>query len=191
MSCIQYWEKGIQNDPNYSKNYYNACLFYNNTNEKIWALLYGEIFINLDPQGKKTPEMKELLLNNYRYLFSKSALDSLAPSNNIFIQKLLANIYKQHSVIEEKVTASTLTMLRTRFILDWYYDTSEASSFQLFDYHKQLLEQGLFEAYNQWLFGSTDDLIKFQNWTQLHNTEYKAFIQFQQSKLFKIKRSGG
>ena len=186
MNCITYWEKGIQNDPNYANNYYNACLFYNQKNEKIWPLIYGEIFVNLDPSGKKTPEMKEMLLNNYRQLFSQSALNSLAPSNNTFIQKFLGTIYKQHNVIADTVTTSTLTMLRTRFILDWFYDPTDAMPFYLFEYHKQLLEIGLFEAYNQWLFGSTEDLIKFQNWAQLHNTEYKAFVQFQQSKLFKI-----
>src|SRR5688572_16657164 len=42
--AIKYWEKGIQLDPAYSGNYYNAALYYFYTKDKVWSLLYGEIF---------------------------------------------------------------------------------------------------------------------------------------------------
>ncbi|MFN9981990.1 MAG: tetratricopeptide repeat protein, partial [bacterium] len=41
--AITCWEDGIQADPSYGGNYYNAALHYSKINEPIWALLYAEI----------------------------------------------------------------------------------------------------------------------------------------------------
>ncbi|HRF20053.1 MAG TPA: hypothetical protein PK977_17875, partial [Chitinophagaceae bacterium] len=43
FSAIQQWEKGIEADPAYGGNYYNAALFYFYTKDKVWSLIYGEI----------------------------------------------------------------------------------------------------------------------------------------------------
>jgi hypothetical protein len=48
-------------DPNYSSNYYNACKFYYLTVDKVWSLIYGEIFVNLESYSKRTPEVKKIL----------------------------------------------------------------------------------------------------------------------------------
>ena len=47
FSAIEQWEKGIQVDPAYSGNYYNAARFYFYTKDKVWSLVYGEIFVNM------------------------------------------------------------------------------------------------------------------------------------------------
>ena len=47
-SAIDQWEKGIQVDPAYSGNYYNAALYYFYTKDKVWSLIYGEIFVNME-----------------------------------------------------------------------------------------------------------------------------------------------
>ena len=64
--CIDYWEKGIEKDPSYARNYYNACKFYALQQDYVWSMIYGEIFVNLDPYGIKTAEIKDLVLNNCR-----------------------------------------------------------------------------------------------------------------------------
>jgi hypothetical protein len=48
------------------------------------------------------------------------------------------------------------------------------------------LQEGLFDAYNQWIFGSVQNLAGFQNWITTHSTEYGAFNSFQKNKPFKI-----
>ena len=47
-SAIKLWEKGIEVDPSYGNNYYNASKYYFLTRDKIWSLIYGEIFINIE-----------------------------------------------------------------------------------------------------------------------------------------------
>ncbi len=58
--------------------------------------------------------------------------------------------------------------------------------FKLFDYHQQLIREGMFEAYNQWLFGTVENLAAYDNWTKTHSDAYTKFSNFQKSRVFKI-----
>lgn len=184
--CIDFWEKGIQKDPSYPKNYYNACKFYNVQNENVWTILYGEIYANMDPFGTKTAEIKDIILNAYKKYYNTVINEGALKDKNKFIQKVSTNINKQAYIVADEISVSRLTMVRARFILDWYYDKTDKFPFKLFELHQQLLREGLFDAYNQWLFGSTENLSYFQNWTQLHNVEYATFIKYLKSNPFKM-----
>ena len=181
---IKQWEKGIEVDPAYSRNYYNAAKFYFLTVDRVWSILYAEIFINIDPSSNKTPEMKELLLESYKKLFSDVNLEQNNKDKNEFVKIYLQAMNKQSGLASQGINTETLTMIRTRFILDWNSNSGTKYAYQLFDYHKQLLQEGLFEAYNQWLFGSVQNLAGFQNWIVTHATEYSAFNDFQRSRVF-------
>jgi hypothetical protein len=77
-------------------------------------------------------------------------------------------------------------MIRTRFILDWYQTYAAKYPFRLFDYQQQLIREGMFDAYNQWLFGTTENLAAYDNWTKTHTEEYNGFNAFQRSRIFKM-----
>jgi len=183
---IKQWEKGIEVDPSYSRNYYNAAKFYFLTVDKVWSIVYGEVFINLEPSSNKTPEIKELLLESYKKLFSEVNLEQNNKDKNEFVKAFLQSMNKQSALVSQGINTETLTMIRTRFILDWSNNGAKKLPYQLFDYHRQLLQEGMFDAYNQWLFGSVQNLAGFQNWIVTHNTEYSAFSSFQKSRVFKI-----
>ncbi len=183
--CIDFWERGIELDPTYARNYFNACKYYDNL-ETIWSIIYGEIYVNLDPLNPKSPEIKDILLNNYKNYFSDYSNEKYLKEKNKFAQKVLSNLSKQNDIAREKgISTLTLTMIRTKFILEWYQDNTEKYPFKLFDFHLNLLREGLFESYNQWLFGSSENLTSFQNWTQLHNQEYDEFMQYFKAKPYK------
>ena len=155
-SAINQWEKGIQLDPAYSGNYYNAALYYFYTKDKVWSLIYGEIFVNMESLSERGVAMKQQLLQGYKEkLFAEADLMKGEEKNKSeFAKAFLQTMGKQSSLANKGITTETLTMIRTRFILDWY--TANASKFplRLFDYQQQLLKEGMFEAYNQWLFGA-------------------------------------
>ena len=115
--AIRFWEKGIEVDPNYSSNYYNASKFYYFTYDKVWSLIYGEIFINLESYSKRTPEIKSLLVEGYKKLFTE-----LKASKNFQNQKSVRNAYlavmnDQASTVTLGVTPESLNILRSKFIL--------------------------------------------------------------------------
>jgi hypothetical protein len=184
--CIDYWEKGIEKDPAYSRNYYNASKFYALQQEYLWSLIYGEIYINIDPYGNKTAEVKDIVLNGYKKLYMSLLTDGDVKDKNKFVQKVLSNLSKQNATASQGISVNKLIMIRTGFILDWYNDKTEKYLFHLFEFHQQLLREGLFEAYNQWLFGSSENLSAFQSWTQLHNQEYAALTKFLKSNPYTV-----
>lgn len=187
-NAINYWEKGIQADPSFSGNYYNAALYYYYTKDKIWSLLYGEIFVNMESLTPRGAAMKELLLNSYKEkLFSNAdVLKGEENNKSEFAKAVLQTMNQQGSIANRGITTETLTMIRTRFITEWYAKHAKKFPFRLFDYHQQLLQDGMFEAYNQWLFGTVENLPAFETWVKKHQDQYAKFTTFQKGRIFKM-----
>lgn len=185
-NAIRLWEKGIEMDPNYSANYYNAARYYYYTPDKTWSIIYGEIFVNMESYSRRTIEIKSLLLESYKKLLTDTDIMKNQNSKNPFIAAYLNTISRQSAVITKGITPESLTMLRSRFVLDWDDKYASRFPFRLFEYHRQLLKEGLFEAYNQWLFGPIQNLTAFQNWTNKHPEAYTEFTGFQQGRIFKM-----
>ncbi|HLG38820.1 MAG TPA: hypothetical protein VI461_04090, partial [Chitinophagaceae bacterium] len=187
-SAIEQWEKGIQVDPSYPGNYYNAAMHYFYAKDKVWSLIYGEVFINMESMTERATAIKQLLLQGYKEkLFADADLMKGEEKNKSeFAKAFLQQMNKLSSLAEKGITIETLTMIRSRFILDWYTASATKFPFRLFDYHRQLLQEGMFEAYNQWLFGPVDNLAAYDNWTKTHTEQYTAFNNFQKNRIFKM-----
>ncbi len=188
FSAIEQWEKGIETDPGYSGNYYNAALYYFYAKDKVWSLIYGEIFVNMESLSERGATMKEQLLQLYKEkLFADADLMKGEEKNkNEFAKAFLQGMSKQSSLASKGINTEVLTMIRTRFLLDWYEKNAAKYPFRLFDYQLQLIREGMFDAYNQWLFGATENLAAYDNWTKTHAEEYNGFNIFQRSRIFKM-----
>jgi tetratricopeptide (TPR) repeat protein len=188
FTAIEQWQKGIQNDPAYAGNYYNAALYYFFTKDKVWSLVYGEIFVNMESLSERGAAMKQLLLQGYKEkLFAEADLMKGEEKNkNEFSRAFLTSMNKQSSLANKGLTIETITMIRSRFILDWYATYAAKFPFKLFDYQQQLLKEGLFEAYNQWLFGPVENLPAFDSWTKTHSEQFASFTNLQKNRIFKM-----
>ena len=184
--AIKMWEKGIQVDPNISSNYYYASKYYSEKGNALWSVLYGETFVNIESLSQRTIEIKDLVYYNYKQLFITDILSNINKKGSPF-EKAVATIYEKLSkVVAEGVTPESLTVLRTRFILNWYQDDVPKFPFRLFEHQQLLLRQGIFNAYNQWLFGATASTRDFQFWVNTHEEEMKDFQNYQRSVVYKI-----
>lgn len=188
FSAIEQWEEGIKMDPGYGGNYYNAALYYFYAKDKVWSLIYGEIFVNMESLSERGAAMKEQLLQAWKEkLFADADLMKGEEKNKSeFAKAFLQGMSKQATLAERGINTEVLTMIRTRFILDWYQQAANKFPFRLFDYQQQLIREGMFEAYNQWLFGATENLAAYDNWTKTHSEQYNDFNVFQRSRVFKM-----
>jgi Tfp pilus assembly protein PilF len=184
--AIHFWEKGIEVDPSYSSNYYNASKYYSYTTDKVWCLVYGEIFVNLESYSRRTPEIKSLLVTEYKKFFADIKNVKSAAGKNPFALAYVNIMTDQSSSVAAGVTAESLGNLRSKFVLEWFEKFADKYPFRLFEYHRQLLKDGLFDAYNQWIFGASIGLTSFQNWTTQHMDDYNRFITFQKGRVFKL-----
>ena len=186
--AIKAWEKGIEVDPSFGYNYYNASKYYYQGGNYIWCLLYGETFINIESFTSRTAEIKDILLNAYKKLFADPDLLNNVKDKSAFEIAFLTCMNRQNDVVIRGINPETLTMIRTRFILDWNRNYASKYPFKLFEMQQQLLEQGLFPAYNQWIFGASQNLAAYQNWTSNHSQEAEDFKKFKAAYIFKIPR---
>lgn len=186
-NAIKYWERGIKDDPSYAGNYYNAALYYYYTKDKVWSLVYGEIFVNMESLTERAAAMKKLLLEGYKEkLFADANISKDDKNKSEFAKAFLETMNRQSGVANKGLNTDVLTMIRTRFILDWYKTHAAKYPFRLFDYQQQLLREGMFEAYNQWLFGTVESLPVYDNWTKTHSEAYNKFATFQKGRIFKM-----
>lgn len=186
FTAIDQWEKGIKSAPNYPDNYLNAMRYYFASQDGIWSIIYGEIFLNLEPATERSGEAKNILFDSYKKLFTQPDLLSNTKKKSKFEVAYL-NIMDQYSdIIARGMSVETLTMIRTRFILDWFKNDGDKFPFLLFDQHKYMLENGMFPSYNQWLFGSSQNQAALKHWIELHPDEYNNFINYLQTRRFRV-----
>lgn len=184
------WEKGVEFEPNFHMNYYNLAKSYFVSKRPIWAIIYGETFINMERYSQRTEEIKSIIFDSYKQLIANSQLARFSSlkeqqrndrSKSDFELKT-SKIYTDLSeIVLGGVDVDNIVMLRTRFLLRWMQVEQQKYPFQLFEYLNNLLATGHFEAYNQWLFGKAADNVNYINWVKENNTEYSNFEQFYRS----------
>lgn len=187
--AIAQWEKGIEQDPGYSGNYFNASNYYASNDNLFYEIIYGEIFLNLESYSTRSADVKGLLLEAYKKIYNDGTLSKLMSDKKKsgFEQLYLATLAQSSSLASEGVTAENLTAIRTRFVLDWFSAKNDAKyPFRLFSHQQYLLREGLFDAYNQWIFGAANSPSAYQVWIDVHDKQAVAFKQFQQSRVFKV-----
>lgn len=184
--AIDNWEKGIKADPNYSSNYYNACIYYTKAGNWIRVALYGEIFANLESFTERTADVKKAVLNAWQKLFLPTVISQQLKNNPPAFEKtVLQTMEKIVPTVAAGFQAETSTSIRSKFILDWF-KTNTGFAFGLFDQQQYFLRENLFEAYNQWLFTESVNQDAFKIWKDTHPKEAAAFESHQKTRLFKL-----
>lgn len=182
--ALKTWLEGLKKDRNYHLNYYEAAMAYMRTDNAIWPILFGEIFILKEPTTRRAEETRIMLLDAYKKLFfsplkkgeeSKNIVSN-APAN--FEQAVEQTFQKLFYLVSDGITTENLTMLRTRFIIDWSAQYQERYPYSLFRYQEQLITNGHFDAYNQWLWGKVENAQQFAAWTQSFQAEMSSLDSY-------------
>jgi hypothetical protein len=69
--------------------------------------------------------------------------------------------------------------------MEWMSDNAKLYPYQLFSHWQHMIREGIFEAYNQWLFGASFGADAYQNWQNTHAEEAQKFKEFQQSRIYR------
>jgi Tfp pilus assembly protein PilF len=187
--AIVQWEKGIETDANYSSNYYNAVKYYvqQNSPNLFWILIYGELFVNLESYTGRTVEMKKVLLEGYKKFYNTSDLTTnLKGSVSAFEKETINTLVKSSAIASDGINAGNIMAIKTRFVLDWFQGNEAKFPFRLFDHYQHMLKEGIFDAYNQWIYGSAANTEAYNLWVKTHDKEAEAFKKFQTARIFKI-----
>ncbi|MFN8360274.1 MAG: tetratricopeptide repeat protein [Candidatus Kapaibacterium sp.] len=192
--ALGYYEKGIEVEPKFPSNYYHAARLYCSSSEEVWGMIYGEIFMNLERNSKRTSEISKLLYDTYKHeikFTSDTSFSVSFSSNSIFIPGNLQDpsamklpfgvgVYEPTLMFSmffiTSISIHSLDTIRSAFI-DNYFKNGHDKQYPnvLFSYQKRLKDAGHSEAYNHWILmkGDEDGFVK---WKAAHAEKWAGFV---------------
>lgn len=191
--AIGYFEDGIKVAPSFSSNYYWAARLLFNSTEKVWGMLYGEAFMNLERNSPRTAEISKLLYDTYQSQITFKGSDTTVvrfSSSTILVpakgQKLKlpygSMVYEPVLLVslgkERTLDAFALDRIRTSFVQNYYsLSFSKDKPNVLFDYQQRLLQAGHLEAYNHWLLMMGNEAA-FSEWEKANPGKWQRFADW-------------
>lgn len=205
--ALPFYEKGIESDPQFPSNYYRAALLYCSSTEEVWGMIYGEIFMNLERNSKRTSEISKLLYDTYKsqiqftsdssytVSFCKNATISINDLKNPkkMILPFGIGLYEpllMMSLVNEKtIDLNSLDRIRTNFI-ETYYKNDHDKKYPniLFDYHNKVKKAGHLEAYNHWILMKGDEEA-FEAWYNSNKEKWENFAKWFSENGLKVDNS--
>jgi len=184
-SALWYWESGIRLDPAYARNYYYAAKYLAVSEDWLKAFLLGTYFLNLENSGEKHIEIKALVADAHKN-WIEDLLKSDGTTQTLPVLHRLDKLARtQKSQLAQGNTTMDLIAFHVRLVFDWFNNNPDSISIKLLDHHRQLLREGHFESYMQWLLGASTNQVVFQRWYALNDRAYHAFKQYLQKHPFK------
>ncbi len=197
--ALNYYELGIKAEPSYPSNYFRAAIIYMSSDDAVWGMIYGEIFINLERNTKRTVIMSELL---YKVYTSQIKVDGKNKYSVNFASNVIkvtkedlesdkvkipygTMVYEMNMSVSlvgiKKIDYNSLMTLRSNF-LDNYYSMGFDKKFPnvLFEFQKKIKDAGHFEAYSRWLL-SAGDAKGFAKWMKSNSAKLQAFANWYNS----------
>ena len=184
-AALHVWVEGIHKDPAYPQNYYNAANAYMGGKDVMLGLLYGEIYLNIVSDTTGEAGFKRMLFAAYKTMFDNIATGNTTEFGKTeeqspaisFIDAVQQTYRSLTPVVSDGITTENLTMVRTRFIMDWFERYANKYPFSLFTYQDYLIRNGLFDIYNEWLFGKAESFVEYNAWNQFHPGEMNIFLE--------------
>ena len=184
--AIPYYEKGIQMDPEFPSNYYRLARIFCNSENEIWGVIYGEIFLNLERNTQRTREMSALLYQTYQraLVYEKGQWTiSFAKDASPFTMAFEVNIglaATQYQLSSKKpsINVASLLSIRKEFLKLWM--ESEIAKQQpviLFDFWQSIDDMNFWEAYNYWVFAQAPN-DQFEKWRKANDTNFSYFVKW-------------
>ena len=196
IGAINFWETGVAKEPMFPENYYYLAKYFSKSPEKIWTMIYGEIYFNLGQSNTKMTDLNKIMYELYNTALvemaaspDSSMLSSLNPSLKKLSGKLPFRILFQKAfdissldVVNKetkKYKIQDLVWLRKQLVNTWF----EKEYYKLYDitimsYLKKLIDDGQFEAYNYYFFkeGALANFLFWKNQSQKKITAFADWL---------------
>lgn len=194
--ALKQYEKGLRLDPSFASNWYRAADLLLQSNEPVWGLIYGEIYMNLVYSGDRFDEMSRRLGEAYnehiRLENDTAILLAFSADNNLYVEDGLVMLPFGTSAFEPALALAVaqtgrppfdleqLCEIRSRFIdiyFDPEYDFSTVFPNLLFSRLRDIRDAGHLEAYDHWILGAFDD-DAFYSWCEANTDKWDAFAEW-------------
>lgn len=179
--AVQVWEKGIKKSPEYYLNYYDLSRAYFYNKDYIWAILYGEHFVNMESFSTRTEEIKKIIFESYKSLIAdlnSDEMKNVTSNPNTFEESYCSVISELKPLVMGGIHLENLSILRLRFMFIWNRDYAKRFPLELIDYQQRMILKGCYEGYTMWLFGKADNEQKMNEWITNHSDLMNTFDEY-------------
>ena len=202
--ALPFYEKGIEVDPKFPSNYYRATRIYCSSTEEVWGLIYGEIFMNLERNSKRTSEISKLLFDTYKSEITINGdsakidfCNAVINADDIIgkdkIKFPFCMVFGQAfimSIISIKaIDINSLDKIRTSFVENYFkMGHNKTHPNILIDYQDKIFKSGQSEAYNHWILmkGEEDG---FNKWQSENKDKWDSFVKWFNDNGLKVDNS--
>ncbi|WP_374463875.1 tetratricopeptide repeat protein [Chryseobacterium sp.] len=188
--AIENYERGIKAQPSYPSNYYRVAKLFLNSNNMLYGLVYGEIFLNLERTTSRSQEMSQLLYDGYKkavkfkdksttvdfcQAFITIKKDS-KPTDPLPFCLLYSGYFALATVDKKEINLETLSDIRKKALKEYLKHKNNPSNV-LLNYQQIMDDNNLFNAYNYYLF-QIGDQEAFKSWLINNKAEYEKFVDW-------------
>lgn len=174
---------------NYSlpESYEALARSFGNTTEKVWAVIYGEIYCNLATDPDHISETGSRVFRWYEESLSKNgnqlsidltenaqASPNHPPFESQFETSFLFGALPSINVVPP-LSIKTLIAIRKNQLSLW--GQKKLPSTELVRRQQTVLAASHFDAYNYWLFKAARPE-EFEGWVKEHQTEFQAWLDW-------------
>lgn len=180
--AIQWWMNGIRNEPHFATNYYWIAKLSAISSNKLWTLIFGETFLNMERHSSRTREMSKLLFETWNAgIFLGDSVDPIrycsdsllglpgpdGPSSMAFpmaFEFTLANVLASFTPsvgIKTRLSIEEWVKVRSDFLKEWKRQGNhERFPNTLFDWLFAVNDAGYLSEYLHFMFsyGDTDEM---------------------------------
>lgn len=187
--ALKQYVAGIHAEPVFHLNYYEAARSFLKTDRFLWGMIYAEMFINLESETPRSKDVRKMLVSAYkRFFFTPDGQKNLDGKNDF--QNQLGGLYLKFSpVVTDGINPETITMLHTRLALEWEAIPLKPYSSSLIGWYDELIREGHFDAYNQWLLGPAGPASDFEAWKKFHPEAIPEFEAYRKKNPYQPQAS--
>lgn len=191
--AIENYEQGIEMDPRFPSNYYRLAKLFLHSNDILSGMIYGEIFMNLDNGSDRYLEMSRLLYQAYQeaitindenktsFDFCKIVIDIADLKKAEDFEMPLCFYFNKNiglAVTDEKeLNIASLASIRTKFIQNYFEEDYLKHPNPLFDYHKKMLDEGVFDSYSHYIL-HMGNIEEFEAWFEEYENDFYEFVEW-------------
>ncbi len=195
QKALEFWEQGIESDPIFSDNYYWCTKTYAKSNEPIWALYYGELFLNLNRNGgDKFDEISRIVYRVYGDMIEKKSSASpkivLTREGTNYLKEAHEQIFSildkngllrmdRGANAEGKINRlRAISYIRKDFLDLWNQVYAEKYPINIYKRHNELVEKNYFDSYNFWVMGAgnQEEFWKFHDTKKIIYSDYLSWF---------------
>jgi hypothetical protein len=170
---------------------------FGNTTEKVWAVVYAEVYCNLDPNSERSDQIGKLMQQWYEKALAMQgnqisvSLSKNAESNSSAKQPPFETSFEMSLLLgfamfkgeTNPLSISALIGARRGQLAMW--SMRKLPQTELIRWQETVTAAGHFEAYNHWLFkGALPE--EFTKWRTGHEAQYNAWLEWQKIHKFVV-----